>query len=561
MYRREIYHNGLNKYHVIKAKSERALDMRQALQMAAWDEMWRKKQEKHEEFSRTQSLREKAVSWTKRVRSEIERLENLLKDSLNQDNPSRARAKPKAPRFHEPQPALPELQALLLLPAYAGREHPRQSGFFGKLLGLDEESVAVKEIRWTRHECEAKNADITKHNEALQADYRRQLREWEARRRAFRKKRRAALAADRSHKGKDHHGKSMSLVERSELALARSVYPTNFPKQFQLGHNPRTKVLIVDYQLPPPGSIPNLKRVRHVPSENRLQEVYLSIPDFNKLYGNVLYQVALRTLHEVYQTDERKVIFSIVFNGRVEFTDKATGKPSEVCVLSLQADRDRFLRVDLAHVDPKLCFEKLGGVSRIPLTSLIPVQPLLSVVRSGAKRVVSDSTVTPLPTVDESTNLATLGWDKLCGIYKPILQKDFMEAGGNVIVSHPETDGSVDAVAIDPDPLRGGKILIRAVPSPKPVGATPVRQFYEKVLAAWPARGVMLASHGFDALAFEFTRGKPLTLLHMGCLQTILKKHGYTVEFDMLAAGPLPADEMCGPTCVLGSNSLPQTTP
>ncbi|EUJ31197.1 hypothetical protein [Listeria cornellensis] len=42
----EIYHQGLNKYKIIKGATKREVEIKSNIQMAAWDELWEKKARK-----------------------------------------------------------------------------------------------------------------------------------------------------------------------------------------------------------------------------------------------------------------------------------------------------------------------------------------------------------------------------------------------------------------------------------------------------------------------------------------------------------------------------------
>jgi len=42
-----------------------------------------------------------------------------------------------------------------------------------------------------------------------------------------------------------------------------------------------------------------------------------------------------------------------------------------------------------------------------------------------------------------------------------IFEKEFSHGGGQVKITQASRDGGVDAIAFDPDPIRGGKIVIQ----------------------------------------------------------------------------------------------------
>src|SRR5690606_19717313 len=135
------------------------------------------------------------------------------------------------------------------------------------------------------------------------------------------------------------------------------VYPDNFPQEFNIEYNTDTKILIVDYSLPNPDHIPSLKEVKYIQSRDEFKEVYLTEAAKNKIYDSLIYQMTLRTLHELYESDAVEAIHSIVFNGWVKSIDKATGQEVNGCILSIQTTKTEFMSINLSQVDPKICFK------------------------------------------------------------------------------------------------------------------------------------------------------------------------------------------------------------
>ena len=101
--------------------------------------------------------------------------------------------------------------------------------------------------------------------------------------------------------------------------------------------------------------MPKLKEEKYVKSRDELVEIFLSESEVSKLYDSLIYQITLRTMK--YESDVINAIDSIVFNGYVESINKATGQIVTACIVSIQANRQEFLSVNLANVDPKLCLK------------------------------------------------------------------------------------------------------------------------------------------------------------------------------------------------------------
>jgi restriction system protein len=133
-----------------------------------------------------------------------------------------------------------------------------------------------------------------------------------------------------------------ALITYCEFVLSNSDYPHYFPQELDLDYNHETKILIVDYSLPSIDDMPKLNEVKYVKSKDKLVEIFLSESAVNKLYDSLIYQIALRTIHEIYESDVVNDIDSIVFNGWVESLDKAIGHKVDACIVSVQANRQEF---------------------------------------------------------------------------------------------------------------------------------------------------------------------------------------------------------------------------
>ena len=135
-----------------------------------------------------------------------------------------------------------------------------------------------------------------------------------------------------------------------EMVLSNSEYPDYFPKEWDIDYNTDNRILIVDYSLPDIESLPTTKEVKYFLSKDQFTETNISSAALNKLYDGLLYQIALRTIHELYGADLVNAIDSIVFNGWVDSIDLATGQNTNACIMSVQASKGEFLAINLKKV-------------------------------------------------------------------------------------------------------------------------------------------------------------------------------------------------------------------
>ena len=296
---------------------------------------------------------------------------------------------------------------------------------------------------------------------------------------------------------------------------------------------------MVDYALPAPDALPTLTEVRYVQTQDELREKHVTDRQLQKLYDELLYQMALRTIHELYEADVVEALASVVFNGWVRSIDPATGQETNPCVISVQAGREEFLAINLEQVDPKACFKALKGVGSSKLHSMTPVAPVLRIDREDDRFVGSREIVDGL---DESENLAAMDWQDFEHLIREVFETEFAQGGAEVKVTQASRDGGVDAIAFDPDPIRGGKIVIQAKRYTNTVGVSAVRDLYGTVEHEGAMKGILVTTSDFGPDAHEFARGKPLTLLSGGHLLHMLERHGHKTRIDLNEAKRLAAE-------------------
>lgn len=141
--------------------------------------------------------------------------------------------------------------------------------------------------------------------------------------------------------------------------------------------------------------------------------------------------------------------------------------------------------------------------------------------------------------LDESVNLAAIDWQDFENLICEIFAEEFNANGGEVKITQASRDGGVDAIAFDPDPIRGGKIVIQAKRYTNVVGVSAVRDLYGTVLNEGATKGILVTTSNYGNDAYEFAKGKPLTLMNGANLLFMLEKHGHKVRIDLKEAKEL----------------------
>jgi restriction system protein len=549
----EVFHRGLHKHRLVHGPDERVIEAKLRLQAAEWDGQWAKRVAADQRISMTYRAKETAAERTAEAQRVLQSLREVLVSSLAESKavdwnalkdsspfPQPALSAPKLPPAPEPAgvPEVPWRKAPKYLPAL---------GFLDNLIRsrrIEKERQKAVEYEADFRAWEAERDRIQSENAANLEAHQRRLAElaashaeavnaWEAERAAFKvqqAEQHQAMDAFRSrYESKDPE----AIIEYCDLVLANSEYHDCLPKEFELDFNLETGVFVVNYRLPAPEDIPTLSEVTYIQSSDSFTEKHLSEANAAKLYDELIYQIALRTLNELLEADQVSVLASIVFNGFVTAVDRGTGNEATACIISIQATKEALRAINLSKVDPKACFRQLKGVGSSKLHSITPVAPILNLRKDDERFIPAHAVADRL---NEGFNLAAMDWEDFEHLIREIFEKEFTSSGGEVRVTQASRDGGVDAVAFDPDPIRGGKIVIQAKRYAYTVGVSAVRDLYGTLMNEGATKGILVTTSDYGPDAYEFANGKPITLLNGANLLHLLEKHGTKAHINLVEA-------------------------
>jgi|SRR3972149_3492366 len=324
----EVWHDGLNKYRCIRGYDKEVVERKAAAQKAAWNELWERKSEQQQKaLEKLQKvLEKKELIEEARKRSEeaseaIKVIENTLKHTLEVNDIINWEILKDNSIFSKPELDKPKLISVPEPPKSTDTRYQPGKDFLDFIFpSRKQKKINNAKLlfendyeRWKeqKERVPIKNAEIEK-------QYQNDLKQWEAEKQEFLRKQQENNEIIEKRKEQYFQKQSDAVLDYCELVLSNSKYPDNFPQEYDLDYNPETKILIVDYSLPSPDVLPKIKEVKYAQSKNQFVETYLSEPFLNKLYDSLIYQITLRTIHELYEADVVNAIDSVVFNGWVK---------------------------------------------------------------------------------------------------------------------------------------------------------------------------------------------------------------------------------------------------
>lgn len=157
------------------------------------------------------------------------------------------------------------------------------------------------------------------------------------------------------------YGVAEAIEEYVSIVLSNSVYPDNFPVDYEHDFESETAELKIKVFIPSPDEIPEIKKFTYKKTTDEISESSLSNKVAKDRYESAVHQVALRTIHEVFEADRRGLIKSTSMQVGTTAIDPATGKVGYKPFVAVAAERDAFLELVLEMVVPKQALKHLGA--------------------------------------------------------------------------------------------------------------------------------------------------------------------------------------------------------
>lgn len=168
------------------------------------------------------------------------------------------------------------------------------------------------------------------------------------------------------------YGAADAVQEYVSIVLSNSVYPDHLGIENRFSFEPGTAELSLRVLIPGPTEIPTIKAFKYVKSSDEIKESQLSKKACKDRYTSIVHQVALRSLHEIFEADRRGLIRTISLEVGTETIDPATGNETYIPFAAVGAERDAFLELDLSRVVPSATLDHLGAALSKNPHDLVP---------------------------------------------------------------------------------------------------------------------------------------------------------------------------------------------
>lgn len=319
------------------------------------------------------------------------------------------------------------------------------------------------------------------------------------------------------------------LIKRIELAMRSMPLPPFASTEGETKFDPESGILIHEHRFPDPSGAEWIKHVQ-------LKAGWTPKPANQKEKKEAAAQLhpslCLRLAAEIARLDDEGIVKAVAVNGWADYTEKSTGQRKRAYCASLFATKEQITALNLSALDPLEAFSALKGIAARSL-ELAPIAPIVR-LDTNDPRFVDAKEV--LGKMAEGENLAAMDWEDFEHLCRELFERAFASTGAEVKVTQASRDQGVDAVVFDPDPLRGGKIVIQAKRYTNTVDVSAVRDLYGAVINEGAVKGILVTTSHYGSESYSFAKDKPLTLLNGHELLGLLEQHGYKFRINLAEA-------------------------
>ncbi len=324
----------------------------------------------------------------------------------------------------------------------------------------------------------------------------------------------------------NYQGGQPDAVERFlQLGMEQRDLPEPLPANMELEYQRDSQSLFVAMELPHPNAIPRARSASFDASTQQLRITEYDAADFIERYNDIIYKLILRSIHDLFAADDAGVVHAINLHGWVRTLNRGNGQYENICIATLLCTREEFSGINLAQVDPALCFRYLKGIAGPSLHDLTPIPTRFTISKKTREQVPAHHQLEPL---DGGKNLSTVSWSEFESMILDLFGRELGTLELKRIPGGPE--GSMEALAIDPSPLRGGTMLLHVHRSQSSLGLDAARALFGALMHDGAVKGILVTTGEFTPEALAFARHKPLTLVDGTELQDMFEKHGRHVR-------------------------------
>lgn len=169
------------------------------------------------------------------------------------------------------------------------------------------------------------------------------------------------VSLDQLIAGLQMHAES-AVQEYVAIVLGNSVYPDGFPVEHDFDFDQELRELALRVTIPGPDEVPTVKAYKYTKASDEITSTALPQKQLKDRYASAVHQVAVRSIHEVFEADHHGAVQTISLQVGADSIDPAIGQVKHTSLVAVAVDRDTFTDFDLSLVVPQATLEHLGAV-------------------------------------------------------------------------------------------------------------------------------------------------------------------------------------------------------
>lgn len=246
---------------------------------------------------------------------------------------------------------------------YVPQSHQSKESFFASVPNESwiEKLIPYFKTRRLRLEQEA-NQKFSAHMEQFSKDEDDRLNKYNTEKTSFEDNQNRHNAEITKLKTSYESGDPKYIETYINMVLENSKYPDSIQLEHSIEYVTGSMVLKVTTFLPNVDDLNFLSEAKYIPSKGECQLKQLQKGEVKSFYADILNQIVLRTLHEIFEAEHVGHIQRVEFVGINQGTDPKTGQDSKYTYLKVGVERSKFTKIDLSKVDYEACLVGLDSV-------------------------------------------------------------------------------------------------------------------------------------------------------------------------------------------------------
>jgi restriction system protein len=168
-------------------------------------------------------------------------------------------------------------------------------------------------------------------------------------------------------------GRSESVEEYVGIVFGNTMYPEGAEPGYDYRYDAAGKELTITLELPAPAQLPTVAQYKYAKAADEISEKAQTAKEQKDRYNAFVANVALRTLHEIFEADRQGNIASISLTGGVTGISAATGQTGFTPLIACAVARDTFESIALANIVPAETLKHFNAIVSKNAHGLVPI--------------------------------------------------------------------------------------------------------------------------------------------------------------------------------------------